>query len=174
MPKKTVIANIPQNVSLLQPTKYTFIIPEMSNLIYFLQTVNLPGVSTSEVPVETPFSATFRHGDKLVYEPLNMTFLVDEELRVWEDTYNWFKSQTFPKDYREYSKINGVKRKIYYDAILTINTNANNPAIRIKFFDCFPVSLSEIMFSTADSADNNMTADVTFRYDRFEIERLST
>lgn len=173
MTTKPIIANVPSNVSLLQPTKYTFMIPEMPNLVYFVQNINLPGVSTPEVPVETPFSATYRHGDKLVYEPLNITFLVDEDLRTWEETLNWLVSLTFPKDYRQYGHIKGKDHKLYYDAIFTINTNANVPNLRIKFFDCFPITLSELQFSTTDSADNNMVADVSFRYDRFEIERLN-
>jgi hypothetical protein len=174
MTNKSVIANVPKNVSLLQPTKFSFVIPEMQNLVYFVQNINLPGVSTSEVPVETPFSSTYRHGDKLVYETLNITFLIDEDLKAWEETLNWLTSLTFPKDYRQYGRIQGQKKRLYYDAILTINTNANLPNLRIKFFDCHPITLSEIAFSTTDSAENNMIADVTFRYDRYEIERLNT
>lgn len=174
MTTQSVIAKIPENVSLLQPTKFTFVIPEKHNLIYFIQNINMPGVSTSEVSVETPFSATFRHGDKLVYEPLNITFLIDEDMRTWEETYNWLKALTFPKEFREYRRIRGEMKPLYYDAMLTINTNANVPNLRVKFFDCFPTSLGEIQFSTTDSAETNMIADVTFRYDRYEIERINS
>lgn len=174
MTSRAIIANVPKNVSLLQPNKFTFMIPDMSNLVYFVQNINLPGISTSEVAVETPFSATFRHGDKLVYEPLTITFLIDEDMRTWEETHNWLVALTFPKDFRQYGKIKGESKKLYYDAIFTINTNANIPNLRIKFFNCHPVSLGEIQFSTTDSAETNMVADVTFRYDRFEIERLTT
>ena len=174
MTTQSVIAKVPSNVSLLQPTKFTFMIPEMSNLVYFVQNINLPGISTSEVPVETPFSSTFRHGDKLVYEPLNITFLIDEDMRTWEETYNWLVALTFPKKYDQYGKIKGQSKKLYYDAILTINNNANLPNLRIKFLDCHPVSLGEIQVSTTDSAENNMISDVSFRYDSFEIERIGS
>lgn len=170
----TVIAKVPQNISLLQPTKFTFVIPEMNNLLYYVQNINLPSISTSEVPVETPFSATYRHGDKLVYSPLVITFLIDEDMRAWEETHNWLVALTFPVDFRQYGRIKGETKKLYYDSMLTINTNANIPNIRVKFFNCFPVSLGEIQFSTTDSAETNMIADVEFRYDRYEIERINT
>ena len=63
----------PQNTSILQSTKFTFIIPDLPFLKYFCQTVNLPSVSTTEVMVPTPFSATYRAGDKLVYDAFTIT-----------------------------------------------------------------------------------------------------
>lgn len=174
MTTQSVIAKVPQNVSLLQPTKFTFIIPEMTHLNYYIQNINIPALSSSEVLEETPFSAIYRHGDKLNYETLNITFLIDEDMRSWEETYNWLVALTFPRDYAQYGRLKGENKKLYYDAILTINTNANIPNLRIKFFNCFPTSLGEIQFSTTDSAETNMISDVTFRYDRFEIERINT
>ena len=168
----STITQIPENSSILQPTKYTFRIPELPFARYFCQTVNLPGVSTTPVQVDNPFSATFRHGDKLIYDQFSINSIIDEDLRVWEETYNWITSITFPENFKQYKKRAGVKSDIYYDGLLTINTNANNPNLRIKFFHCHPVSLGAVQFSTSENAETIPTADITFRYDRFVIERL--
>ena len=165
-------ANTPENTSLLQPTKYTFIIPDMPFLKYFCQTVTLPSVSTSEVGVPTPFTTTYRHGDKLVFEALVLTALVDEDLRLWEETYKWLEGLTRPKEYEQYIKSKNPKAPLYFDGYLTINTNSNNPNMRIKFLNCHPTSLSGVNFDTKVDADTIPTCDITFRYDRFEIERL--
>lgn len=167
-------ANTPENTSLLQTTKYTFIIPDMPFLKYFCQTVTLPGVSTSEVAVPTPFSATYRHGDKLAYEALTLTALIDEDLRIWEESYKWLQGLTRPKEYEEYLRktISKPATNLYFDGYLTVNTNANNPNMRIKFLNCHPTNLSGINFDTKVDADTIPTCDITFRYDRFEIERL--
>ena len=165
------IARIPDNLSFLQTTKYSFIIPDLPYARYFCQTVNLPGASTSEVSIETPFSTTYRHGDKLQFEQLVMTAIIDEDLRVWEESFKWLVSLTYPHQFPEYVK--NLKNKVpYYDGILTLNTNANLPNMRIKFFNCHPVSIGGIQFNTSDSADTTPTFDITFRYDTFEIERL--
>lgn len=170
---ESTLTKIPDNTSILQTTKYTFIIPDLPFARYFCQTVNLPGVSTSAVTVPTPFSETYRHGDKLVYEEFSINAIVDEDLRVWEETYNWLTSITFPERFSQYRKRNNAqKSEIYYDGLLTINTNANIPNIRVKFFNCHPVTLGSIQFSTAENAQTIPTADVTFRYDRFVIERI--
>ena len=96
--------NTPQNTSLLQVNKFTFLIPDKPFLKYFCQTVSIPSVSTNEITVPTPFSNTYRHGEKLNYEPLTITAIIDEDLRVWEETYNWLKSLTRPQSFDEYKR----------------------------------------------------------------------
>jgi hypothetical protein len=144
----------------------------MPFLKYFCQSINLPGVATSAVSVETPFSATYRHGDKLVYDAFTVTVLIDEDLRVWEETYNWLRALTFPQEFRQYYRNTNGKQVAYHDGILTVNTNANNPNIRIKFVNCHPVSLSGFSFSAAESAMTTITSEISFRYDYYEIDRL--
>lgn len=169
MAYNTDLIQIPENTSFLQTTKFSFVIPNLPFAKYFCQTVTLPSISTSEVLVSTPLSDTYRHGDKLVFDPLTITFLVDEDLRVWEETYIWLCTLTKPRQFKEFAP---RFREKYYDGILTINNNANIPNLRIKYHNCHPTSLGTIQFATTDNADITPVCDLTFRYDNFEIERL--
>jgi hypothetical protein len=128
-------------------------------------------VATNEVQVPTPLVDTYRHGDKLQYEPLQISFLIDEDFRVWEETYNWLKSLTFPHKFEEYRKFKGQKVEAYYDGILTFNNNANRPNFSVKFVGCHPISLSAVDMSVMESADDTPTAALTFRYNYFDIVR---
>jgi hypothetical protein len=172
MSTDTAITRIPENTSLLQTTKFSFVIPTLPFLRYFTQGCAIPGVSTSAVRVDNPFSATWRHGDKLEYDQLTITSLVDEDLRVYEETMNWLIALTFPEKFPQYIRARDKKASPYHDAYLTINTNANLPNIRIKFTECHPLSISAIQFSAADNADVIPTIDIGFRYDLMNIERL--
>ena len=167
-------SNTPENTSILQSTKFTFLIPDKPFLKYFCQTVSVPSISLSEIAVPTPFSTTYRHGDKMNFEPLIITALMDEDLRVWEETYNWMKSLGRPQSFDQYPRktVRDTKTPLYFDGYLTINTNANSPNIRVKFHNCHPTSIGMINFDTKVDADVIPTADFTFRYDLFEIERL--
>ena len=162
----------PENTSFLQANKFTFSFATLPFLKYFCQSVNLPSVSTSPVTVDNPFSATYRHGDKLVYDQLMVTVIIDEDLRVWEETYNWLLALTFPREFRQYWRNTNGRQSAYHDGVLTINTNANNPNVRFKFENCHPLSLDGINFSVQESAQTVLTANIVFRYDRFEIERI--
>lgn len=163
---------IPENSNILQATKFTLLFPTLPFLRYFSQTATIPSTSTDGIQVPTPFSDTYRHGTKLRYEDFTINAIVDEDMRVWEETHNWLKALTRPKDFSEYLRFQNLDNVPYHDAMLTINTNANNPNIRFKFYNCHPTSIGAINFNTADTADTIPTVDVTFRYDYYELERL--
>lgn len=172
MTTESFLTTIPQNTNFLQSTKYTFLIPNLPFARYFCQSINLPGVTSNEIEVPTPFSNTYRHPTKMTFEPFTISFLIDEDVRVWEETYKWIVSLTRPESSKQYIKYKDKDTSPYQDGILTVNTNANIPNLRIKFKNVFPVSLSGIQFGTMNSADTTPTADLTFRYDIFEFQRI--
>jgi hypothetical protein len=157
-------------------------------MTYFCQQANLPGISLTEIPKPTPFVELFVPGEKLIYDTLNITFLVDEDLRAWTQIHDWMRGITFPFDFEEYLELqrqnstsslgqrflsnNSLAGGQYTEAIMTIFTNKNNPNFRVKFYDLFPTSLSTIIFNTGDSADNVVTADATFRFTYYDYERV--
>jgi len=176
MTTESLISNTPDNTSILQSTKFTFIIPDMPFLKYFCQTVQVPSISTSEIAIPTQFSTTYRHGEKLNFEPLTITAIIDEDLRVWEETYKWLSSLTRPQSFEQYPRKTQQQKftvPLYYDGFLTINTNANKTNIRLKFRNCHPTVIGAINFDTKVDADTIPTADFTFRYDYYEIEHLT-
>jgi hypothetical protein len=164
-----LLSQIPENLSLLQTTKFTFVIPQLPFLKYFCQTVQLPGISTNEIVQTTLFNDTYKFGSKVNFDPLTITSLVDEDIRVWEETYQWMVYLANPVQFGQFK--NKFPSK-FYDAILTLNTNANNPNLRIKFKNCFPTSVGSIQFATTDNADVVPVLDISFRYDYFEIDRV--
>lgn len=168
----------PQNTNFLQSTKFVLTFPRISNTQYFCQEVNLPGVSTSEIPQVTPFVDLYRPGDKLVYEPLNVTFIVDEELQAWLDIHNWLRGMTFPTNFEEYQNLKNLSPIAYYapkpqysDGMLNILSGLNNKKITVQFTDIFPVSLSAIQFNATDTDTPTITATATFRYSWYDISR---
>ena len=44
----------PENTNLLQVTKYILTLPRVNNVQYFCQEANLPGISISQIPRQTP------------------------------------------------------------------------------------------------------------------------
>jgi hypothetical protein len=88
---------------------------------------------------------------------------------------------TFPKEFAEYrnlGKLNKYATNIpiakpqYSDATVTLLSSSNTPYYNIKFFDVFPTTLSTFVMSATDSPDTIITADATFRYSYFDVEKL--
>lgn len=172
MANLSTLTTVPMNTSMLQPTKFTFIFPNLPFARYFCQNVSVPGVSTSAISMPTPFTNAYHHGTTLSYDDFSINAIIDEDMRVWEETYNWIKALTRPTSYQEYIKNRTNGGEPYQDAILTINTNANIPNLRIKFTNCHPVSLGAVAFNVSETAETILTADITFRYDYFTFDRV--
>lgn len=143
----------------------------MPFLRYFTQTALLPSVTTSAPVQGSPHANIKRHGDTLNYEQFTLATLVDEDLLVWEETHNWLRALTKPQEYEQYKRFYTPEKKLYHDGVLTLNTNANNPNLRIIFRNCHPVGLGLIHYDAKQTADTTPTVDVTFEYDYFEIVR---
>jgi len=171
MSQKIGLADNPSNLSLLQDNKYKFVIPNLPFAIYFCQSVNLPGVTTSSAEMATPFHIQKRHGDRLMYEPLVITAQVDEDLRVWEETYNWLMSITTPLGFDQY-KTNIRTGEIYNDGILEFHRNSNLTNLRIKFNECCITGMGPLQMSTQKDRPDILVVDITLDYDTFEVERL--
>ena len=110
MTQNSFLTTIPQNTSILQTTRYTFVIPNLPFAKYFCQSINLPGVTSNEIEVATPYSSTYRHPTKMSFEPFSISFLIDEDLRVWEETYKWIVSLTRPESGKQYIKSKDKER----------------------------------------------------------------
>lgn len=171
MGNKSVLTQIPENSSFLQPHKFILEFPTMPFLRYFAQSVNLPSISTSAVIVPSPFADMKRHGDKLRFDDLVITAIIDEDMRVWEETHNWLYALTKPDNFSQYVRYFDKKATPYHDAILTVLTNANVPNIRYKFTNCHPTMLGAVNFSVTEGADTQLYADITFAYDQYYISR---
>lgn len=169
----------PTNQNLLPPNKFVLSVASLPDVQFWCQTVNIPGVSIGEAIRNTPFIDLFSPGDKAILNPFSVTFLVDEDFLAWNEIFKWMVSLTFPENFQQYKDLD--KRYTawrspmpqFSDITLTILNARQNPKLRIKFINCFPVSLSDVVLSTTSTPEDAMTSDVTFRFDYFEVEKIA-
>lgn len=171
----TAINRNPQNTNYLQPTKFLLTFTRLPAVTYFCQQVNVPGVTMGEVQRATPFLDLYSPGTKMEYNPLTITFTLDEELESWKNMYDWFTSMADPDGFEpRVDTTNKMDGKFPHlsDATLTVLNNLNNPVLRIQFKNAFPLSISDIDFDTTQSADSIMTSTATFRYESYKYLTL--
>ena len=180
----TVLNRNPQNTNPLQATKFLLTFARLPSTQYFCQEVNLPGVTLGTVDRVTPFLDMYSPGTKLKYDDLNISFIVDEELQAWKEIHDWIRAMTFPTDFKEYSNLEllnkqaGLRSAVglqpqYSDATITLLSNANNPTHKFTFYEVFPTTLSTFVMSASDTPDTTITADVTFRYSYYNIDKMN-
>ena len=178
----TALDRNPTNQNFLQPNKFSLNFSRLPNTQFFCQSLSVPGISLSEIPQNTPFVDLYLPGEKAIYDLLNVTFFVDEELTAWREIHDWIRAMTFPTDFTEYrnlgnlNRVSGMRASLkpqYSDASITILSSANKPHYRFKFYDVFPTTLSTFIMAASDSPDSQITADGTFRYSYYDIEKLT-
>lgn len=172
------INTIPTNPNLLPPNKFNLQVAALPDVQYWCQSVNLPGISIGEAFRSTPFIDLYSPGDKAILSPLSVTFLVDEDIKGWTSLFNWMAQLTFIKSFNQYGQLRNrpdawaKPMPQFSDIILSVLNTKQVPNIRIKFINCFPTSLSDLVVSTTLSPEDVVTSDVTFRYDYYDIEMV--
>ena len=185
----------PTKLDYSSPTQFRFLINQLPKVQYFTVAANIPGITLGEGVFNTPLKDIPLLGDKLTYEDLTITFIVDENLENYIEMHTWLTAIGFPKDrsqFREFrSETSNVKTStrgeskdigdvkastpelaMTSDAVMTILTNKNNPVVECRFADVFPTSLSGLTYSQNQTDVDYLTAEVNFKYQIYEIKTL--
>ena len=185
----------PSKLDYSSPTQFRFLINQLPKVQYFTVTANVPGLTLGDATYATPLKDIPLPGEKITYDDLNITFIVDENLENYIEIHNWLTSLGFPKDRSQFktfrestsnlknatvgtsTDIGDVKPStpdtpMFSDCVLTILSNKNNPVAECRFADCFPTSLGALEYSQNQTDVDYLTVDVTFKYKIYEIHSL--
>lgn len=154
-----------KNQNYLTATRASFDLSDLPNTSFTVTNWNLPGVSTGAPRQPTPFVDIPVRGDKLVFEPLIVEFIVVEDLSNWNSIYDWLVGITAPRRGQEFVN----KPHEYMDGTITVYTSHNNKFMTFQFKHLVPISLSDITFTTEDNETQYIKATATFMYQDFDI-----
>ena len=170
------ITNQPGNINFLSPLGFRFVLKRAPNVNFFVTNVNLPQVTLGYTEVPTPFKFINVPGTKLDYSDFELTFRLDEDMETYFEIYNWLLAIGFPEGFEQYKGLStnepGDPEQLFSDATLTIMKSSMVPNLEVTFEDLFPISISNIDFTTTDTDVNYLTATVSFKYKIFRVKKL--
>ena len=70
-------------------TQWRLAFNRLPKTTWFCTAANIPGITLGEAMYPTPMVDINLTGDKLTFETLNITFIVDEELQNYRELWNW-------------------------------------------------------------------------------------
>ena len=86
----TSLTDQPKNINPLADVQFKFEIAILPNTSFFVQSCNLPGVSLEAQTVGAPRIQNFsRYTGVVTYEALDITFMIDEYLKNWQETVSY-------------------------------------------------------------------------------------
>jgi hypothetical protein len=174
----------PENTSLLNPNEFRFFLHRAPYLTFFVQTVKLPDISLEPVKEDNPFTTLNVPGDHIIWDTLPVTFLVDEDLRGWQEMYHWMRGMGFPATFDEYKAYkkeiegNGPKKSIWEamtsDISVFTNTGHKNLNIEFLFQNGHPIRLTAPKLDTTNPDQPVVTSTCTFAYTLYDVKSVKT
>jgi len=153
----------PKNRNFLSPVGFKMNLDLFPGVDFFCQRANIPDITVPYTDVPTRFrSFPIVAAGGIQTGDLNLTFIIDEELKNFMSIQNWIKKNGL---YEEHS--DGEAE--YSNGTLEITTSNYNVSSYVIFENLFPVSLTEVRFDVGDTDVEYFTADVTFKYTSFEL-----
>jgi len=185
----------PTKLDYASPTQFKFSIIKLPKVEYFCTAVNIPGITLGGTMVQpSPLKDIPIPGEKLTYEPLQMTFLVDENLENFQEIHGWLVGLGFPRDHSEFrdlvssgndrfpAKNQSISNEIgkvkygspnvggtYSDATLTILSSKNNSELEVRFRNMFPTGLTGLQYNQQAADVDYLTATVSFEYEIYDF-----
>ena len=146
------------NKSILNKNNFKLIIQKTPTVEYYAQTVTIPGLTFSETIQATGIGVdAYFPGDKISFDTLNVSFLVDEDLENYQEMYNWMTQIVPISDSKDYQTLTGStmntlgvssqdenSQNLVSMITLVTNTNKNLPNRYFRFYDAFPISLGSL------------------------------
>ena len=187
------IARQPDQLDYASPTQFRFGVHQLPKVEFFTVSANLPGISASISIQSTPFKDIPTMGDKLTYENLSISFIVDEYLENYISLHDWLVGIGFPQKRDQFKTFRDITSNIpagggtaavdrvgattadkamYADAFIQILSNKNNPIVEVNFQNVFPINLSALDFTQTATDVEYMVATAEFAYQIYEIKTL--
>mgnify|MGYP005855712407 CR=1 FL=1 len=141
-------------------TNYLFVFDEQRDNTYAVQSSGVADLNLGETLFGSQPKDLYIPSNKITSAPFVVQFLLSEDHREWIDMYKWMLT------------LKNAKASPYPDLVRTCELIAldsqNQPATRFTYYDCFPVDISSIQYTSQGESDA-LVFDVTLRYNRFRV-----
>lgn len=165
------------NRNFLSATGFKFILSRVPKVDFFSQTASIPGINLGTAIQPSYLKDIPVPGDKLTFEDFTLQFNVDENLENYMEIQNWMRGLGYPDSIAEYDKwrlsdpINPTQDPNLSDGSLIIFNSNFNPIATVRFEGMFPISLSTLQFDATSTDVQYITAQVSFKYAIYKINK---
>ena len=171
------------NRNYMSPLGFKLIITKTPKVDFLCQSANIPSISMGTAVQPTYLKDIPVPGDKVLYDDLNVRFLVDEKMENYLAIHKWITGLGYPESLGQYDQLKKDDNRTdaivedqgdpryfnYSDATLQVLNSNYKPSVLINFKDAFPISLSTLDFDVTTRDYNYFTAEVTFKYTIYNI-----
>jgi hypothetical protein len=198
MTTTNILDREPDKFDYASPIQFRFKMSKLPQVEFFVQTANIPGISLGSTNQETPLKDIAGAGDKVNYQTLDVSFLVDENLNNYKEIHDWITGLGFPQNHNQFADLQGTSADrfpgttastvatgtsikqplneggIYSDATLIVLNSKNIAKTEIRFQNVYPISLGSLSYDIKASDVDYLQVQASFNYMYYEIAQIST
>tara|TARA_B110000495_G_scaffold120209_1_gene104358 strand:+ start:744 stop:1268 length:525 start_codon:yes stop_codon:yes gene_type:complete len=170
----------PKEINQLNVISFQTNFLRLPNVNFFCQKVTIPSLAIGTALQPTLFSDIPVEGDKIVFEQLTISFIVDENITNYLEIYRWLIAMGFPDQADQFNLSDGMIGAgnsidtLKTDMNVILQTNKSNPNFNFTFKDAFPVTLSSLDLDASATSLEPILATASFAYTgSFSIDKIN-
>ena len=171
------------NRNYMSPLGFKLILTKTPKVDFLCQSANIPQISMGTAIQPSYLKDIPVPGDKVLYDDLNVRFLVDEKMENYLAIHKWITGLGYPESIGQFDQLrkDDIRTNAsasddadpryfeFSDATLQILNSNYKPSVLVNFKDAFPISLSTLEFDVSNRDYSYFTAEATFKYTIYEI-----
>ena len=159
------LSNQPTNRNFLSPAGFRLDLEIFAGVDFFCQSASIPEIAIPFAEVQTPYrNVPIAGSGGINFGDLQVRFLIDEELKNYHTIHSWIRKYGLSDE-----RLIPGESDLYSNARLFILTSHSNTNHIVEFTNVFPVSLSGVPFDATVGDVEYFSADVTFKYEKYEL-----
>ena len=186
-----------ENRNFLSPIGFKFTIQRLQGVDFFCQSASVPQMTMQAADQPTRFNKIPYPGDELYYEDLYIKFLVDENMKNWQQVHDWMREMATPVTDKEFTYSRGnirsdndpdvvpigsgrnrdLRAELYgdwmnqwmCDCSLFILSSNYRPVAEVVFRNAWPASLTTLNFDSGVPDINYFTAELSMKYTNYDV-----
>ena len=188
----------PSVLDYASPVQFRFKCSKLPTVEFFCQSANIPGISIGSASMPTGLKDIPIPGEKVTYQDLAISFLIDENLNNYKEIHDWITSLGFAQSHDQFKSLQAtgadrfpgttsstaatgtsIKQPlaeggIYSDATLTVLNNKNVAKTEIRFQNVFPISLGSLSYDIKANDVDYLQVQASFNYMYYDIVQISS
>jgi hypothetical protein len=158
----------PASHDFLSQLDFRLIVKRIPNVSFFCQQVNLPGLTLDPIEIPNPLGQIWQSSNKLLFNELSVTFKINQDFSNWFEIFNWLTALGHPYDLDQYTALakqpQWTGEGLESDMTVMVLDGSKNSIFEIVYSDCRPISLGDLVFTSADPDVKFLTSTAKFRY----------
>ena len=99
----------PSIMDYASPVQFRFKCSKLPKVEFFCQSANIPGIGLGTATMPTGLKDIPIPGDKVSYQDLAISFLVDENLNNYKEIHDWIIGLGFPQNHTQFADLQAIR-----------------------------------------------------------------